>query len=99
LLAFADSKKCRVTVLSGDVHVGAPGMIASTRSTAEEPSSQVINQLTSSGIVHPPPPGVVLFFLETVAGKKCNWIAISPAKCSNSPERIITISVPGIGSA
>jgi PhoD related phosphatase len=70
LLAFADSKKCRVTVLSGDVHVGALGMIESTRSTAEAPSSQVINQLTSSGIVHPPPPGVVLFFLETVAGKK-----------------------------
>jgi hypothetical protein len=60
VLAFADSKKCRVAVLSGDVHVGALGMIESTRGTAEEPSSQVINQLTSSGIVHPPP-CVVLF--------------------------------------
>jgi hypothetical protein len=70
LLAFADTKKCRVTVLSGDVHVGALGIVESTRSTADDPSTQVINQLTSSGIVHPPPAGVVLFFLETVTGKK-----------------------------
>ncbi|HEX6439524.1 MAG TPA: alkaline phosphatase D family protein [Candidatus Binatia bacterium] len=70
LLAFADAKKCRVTVLSGDVHVGALGIIESSRSTADDPSTQVINQLTSSGIVHPPPAGVVLFFLETVTGKK-----------------------------
>jgi hypothetical protein len=70
LLAFADAKKCRVTVLSGDVHVGALGIIESARSTADDPSTQVINQLTSSGIVHPPPAGVVLFFLETVTGKK-----------------------------
>ena len=58
---------CRLQEMPGH---GALGMIESTRATAEEPSSQVINQLTSSGIVHPPPPGVVLFFLETVAGKK-----------------------------
>jgi hypothetical protein len=70
LLAFADNKNCRVTVLSGDVHVGALGIIESSRSTADDPSTQVINQLTSSGIVHPPPAGVVLFFLETVTGKK-----------------------------
>ena len=70
LLAFADTKKCRVTVLSGDVHVGALGIIESSRSTADDPSTQVINQLTSSGIVHPPPPGVVLYFLENVTGKK-----------------------------
>ena len=69
LLAFADAKN-RVTVLSGDVHVAALGIIESTRSTADDPSTQVINQLTSSGIVHPPPAGVVLFFLETVTGKK-----------------------------
>jgi hypothetical protein len=69
LLGFATDKNCRVTLLSGDVHVGAVGVVRSGREDAEQPSAQVINQLTSSGIVHPPAPGMVLFFLENVAGK------------------------------
>jgi hypothetical protein len=68
LLDFSASSKCRVTLLSGDVHVGAVGVIESDR-YAEGGSPQVINQLTSSGIVHPAPPGMVLFFLENVTGK------------------------------
>ena len=53
----------RVTLLSGDVHVAAVGVIESTRADVQE-NARVINQLTSSGVVHPPPPGVALFFLE-----------------------------------
>ena len=69
LLGFATEKKCRVTLLSGDVHVGAVGVVRSGRDGAESPSAQVINQLTSSGIVHPAAPGMVLFYLENVVGK------------------------------
>lgn len=68
LLAFAASKLCRVTLLSGDVHVAAIGVIESDRDTAPM-NARVINQLTSSGIVHPAPPGMVLYFLESVADK------------------------------
>lgn len=71
LLAFCESKQCRVTILSGDVHVGAVGVIRSERSTAQS-AIRTINQLTSSGIVHPAPPGMVLFFLEHVVGKAMN---------------------------
>ena len=68
LLDFSASSKCRVTLLSGDVHVGAVGVIESAR-YAGGGAPQVITQLTSSGIVHPAPPGMVLFFLENVTGK------------------------------
>jgi hypothetical protein len=58
-----------VTLLSGDVHVGAVGAIQSGRYSENPGAPQVINQLTSSGIVHPAPPGMVLFFLEHFVGK------------------------------
>jgi len=64
LLRFAREKNCRVTLISGDVHVGATGIIESKRVPDADRNSQVINQLTSSGIVHPAPPGIALFFLE-----------------------------------
>ncbi len=62
-LLAASARGIRITLLSGDVHVAAIGVIESDRSNAAM-SARVINQLTSSGIVHPPPPGVALFFLE-----------------------------------
>jgi len=71
LLSFATTKNCRVTLLSGDVHVGAVGTICSERDGGDA-SARIINQLTSSGIVHPAPPGVVLFFLEQFAGRNMN---------------------------
>lgn len=52
----------RVTLLSGDVHVAAVGVIESVR----DGGTRVINQLTSSAIVHPAPSAVQLFFLEQV---------------------------------
>jgi len=69
LLAFAHEKRCRVTLLSGDVHVAAVGAIQSDRSSQEVPNANVINQLISSAIVHPAPPAVVLFFLKRISDK------------------------------
>lgn len=63
LLRFSADKKCRVTILSGDVHVAAVGVIESDRNDVP-PNARVINQLTSSGIVHPAPPAMVRYFLE-----------------------------------
>lgn len=60
LLAFAKGNGTRVTILSGDVHVGACGVIESTRSDSEA----VINQLVSTGVVHPPPQALVAFLLD-----------------------------------
>ncbi len=68
LFDFSERKACRVTLLSGDVHVGAVGVVQNARSGAGK-TSQTLTQLTASGIVHPPPPGMVLFFLESMAGK------------------------------
>jgi hypothetical protein len=61
-LLQAGARGVRVTLLSGDVHVAALGVIESTRGG----TALSINQLTSSAIVHPAPPAAVLFFLEQV---------------------------------
>jgi PhoD related phosphatase len=63
LLRFSAEKNCRVTILSGDVHVAAAGTLESDRNEVA-PNARVINQLTSSGIVHPAPPAIVRAFLE-----------------------------------
>ena len=60
LLAWAQTNLTRVTILSGDVHVGACGVIESSR-TGEE---SVINQLVSTGVVHPPPQALVAYLLD-----------------------------------
>lgn len=67
-LLQSGGKGVRVTILSGDVHVAAVGVIESERGEGQQ-GGRVINQLTSSGIVHPAPPGVVLFFLEQACQK------------------------------
>jgi hypothetical protein len=64
LLDFAHAKATRVTILSGDVHVGALGVIESVRRPVQWLHENVINQLTSSAIVHPPPARIVRYFLE-----------------------------------
>lgn len=63
LLRLSAEKACRVTLLSGDVHVAAVGAIESDRNDVA-PNARVVNQLTSSGIVHPPPPAMARYFLE-----------------------------------
>lgn len=63
LLRLSADKNCRVTLLSGDVHVAAVGAVESDRNDVP-PNARVVNQLTSSGIVHPAPPAMARFFLE-----------------------------------
>ena len=63
LFEFSRMKDCRVTLLSGDVHIGALGIIENLRDNAHGRSA-IINQLTSSGIVHPPPSGLARLGIE-----------------------------------
>lgn len=69
LLDFAETNGTRVSVLSGDVHVAALGVIESSRRPQRNTNAGVITQLTSSAIVHPPPPRVVRYFLEHVGAE------------------------------
>jgi PhoD related phosphatase len=64
LIAFAARTGARITSVSGEIHLGALGLIES-RGTR-------IYQLTSSGIVHPPPPASVVRVLE--------WVGARPAR-------------------
>ncbi len=68
LLEFSRTKQCRVTILSGDVHVGALGVLQSDRETGSGHAA-TINQLISSGIVHPGPPKPVLYFYALMADR------------------------------
>lgn len=64
LLTTAKDAGIRVTILSGDVHVGAVGVIEAKREAGISENANAISQLTSSAIVHPAPPGIFLFALE-----------------------------------
>ena len=73
LLDFARRSGCRVTILSGDVHIGAVGMLESRREAGGPQSHvSVINQLISSGIVHPPPPQALHFFYNRIGDEEEN---------------------------
>ncbi len=61
LLAFSAGQGVTVTSLSGEIHLGSLGLV--TDGMAE------IHQLTSSGIVHPPPPAHVVAVLERIAAR------------------------------
>lgn len=67
LLDLMESTKIRVTILSGDVHVACLGVIKSERSSMPGSRSSVINQLTSSGIVHQAPPKLLGYLLEKLS--------------------------------
>jgi hypothetical protein len=69
LLKFSKETLCRVTVVSGDVHVAALGYIQSERDPQLD-EANVINQFISSAMVHPPPPPIVLYLMEKVMGDK-----------------------------
>lgn len=68
LFTFARDKKCRVTIVSGDVHVGALGVIETTRDGSYS-KTNIINQLVSTGIVHPAPPALARYVLESIADR------------------------------
>ncbi len=67
LVAHARVEHCQVSILSGDVHVGALGIIRAA-ATGDAPAISV-NQLISSGVVHPPAPALVRYVLEQIADK------------------------------
>lgn len=62
LLQLSQDRAIRSTIVSGDVHVAALGVVESLR--GERGHGAVINQMISSGIVHPGPGGAVLFALR-----------------------------------
>jgi len=64
LLDLMAHTKIRTTILSGDVHVACLGVIRSERAGTPGARSGAINQLTSSGIVHQPPPKLFSYLLE-----------------------------------
>jgi hypothetical protein len=66
LFKFARERNCRVTIVSGDVHVAAVSTITANEST-DSRNVNVINQLISSAIVNSPPPATAMFFLNHVA--------------------------------
>jgi hypothetical protein len=71
LLDHAKATETRVTLLSGDVHVGARGRIVSRRPEhvlPPEPEAS-IHQLTSSAIVYPPPPALALAGMRTISAE------------------------------
>lgn len=68
LFKVSQEKAIRVTILAGDVHVAGQAIIESERSDDVPMNSNVITQLISSGIVHPPSGGpLALSALNTLA--------------------------------
>jgi PhoD related phosphatase len=70
LLMWAAHYHCRITILSGDVHIAANGLIQSKRNNNASINACSINQITSSGIVHPPPSAMILFTLNNLMQQK-----------------------------
>lgn len=66
LFRYSAEKKMRVTILSGDVHVAALGVIKNSR-VASGTNADRINQITSSGIVHPGPPRMMGFVYDMLS--------------------------------
>jgi hypothetical protein len=69
LLQFSREKKVRVSIVSGDVHVGALGIITSERDEDRNNPGRVITQLISSAIVNASPGGLVLWAAQQLSGK------------------------------
>ena len=102
LLDHAAAARTRVSILSGDVHVGARGRIASRRPEhllADE-AEAVIHQLTSSAIVYPPPGPFALAGMRTLAKEGPSpLLAVShveTASCLSAPNT--SYSEPTTGS-
>lgn len=66
LLRLARETGIRPTILSGDVHVAAVGVVEDARDAT---AGTVIDQLISSAVVHPGPPAAVLFALRHLFGQ------------------------------
>jgi hypothetical protein len=78
LLAHAQKADCRITLISGDVHLGSRGRITSREPghiRRGEPEA-TIEQVTASGIVHPPPSALELLGMQAIAAE--TEIELSP---------------------
>jgi hypothetical protein len=64
LLDFARSRRVRVTLVCGDVHLGALGSIESDRDEDRGGNHRVLTQLISSALVNVPPGGLVLWAIQ-----------------------------------
>lgn len=62
LLSFTRRTGCRVTILSGEVHLAANGLLSG-------PGLRM-RQLVSSGIVHPAPTGLGVEMMERLSGRR-----------------------------
>jgi hypothetical protein len=80
LLRFSAEQRVQVTSLSGEIHLGSWGRI--------ESGTTEIHQLTSSGIVHPPPSALAVALLERIGAKP-----LQPA--SDFSARLLPL--PGLG--
>jgi hypothetical protein len=69
LLDHAHAARTRVTIVSGDVHVGARGRITSRRPEhlLGRETEVVMHQLTSSAMVYPPPKALTLAGMRAIA--------------------------------
>jgi PhoD related phosphatase len=93
LLDTAQGKDIRTTLISGDVHVAAIGAIQSGRDPDADRNASVINQLTSSAIVHPAPPGIMNMLLELIGRSEQEIdrdITIRMLKFAGTSERFLT---------
>ena len=81
LFAFSARTGARVTALSGEIHLGALA--------AAEQAGTKIYQLTSSGIVHPPPPAPMVAFLD--------WMSTGPAEEIEPGLELELLKIPGYG--
>jgi len=68
LVDAAEKLQIRITILSGDVHVGCAGVLFDKRFVATGNAS-IINCLVSSAVVNAPPPNSVISLLELTGGK------------------------------
>jgi PhoD related phosphatase len=81
LLDFSARTGARITALSGEIHLGA---LASAQVAGTE-----IYQLTSSGIVHPPPPAPIVALLD--------WMSTGPAEEIEPGLELELLNIPGHG--
>jgi hypothetical protein len=80
LVAFAARTGARVTSVSGEIHLGALGRV--------EGEGAVVHELTSSGIVHAPPPPLVTTIYE--------WVARRPIHLGADLKTRL-LKIPGLG--
>ncbi|APR38174.1 alkaline phosphatase family protein [Paraburkholderia sp. SOS3] len=92
LTAFADGpRKRRVTIVSGDVHVAAWGVIEANDAASN--NARRLNQLTSSAVVHPAPSGIAEFFFLSYMEHKAQ-----AGEVIDSEHRLQMMELPGAGA-